>query len=189
MIQLSLALKLFVLLNPLSSFPFLMAAYKNKMNVQRIAIISTLTGFLIAIVIIAVGPYLFDIFGITLDAFRIAGGIILFLLGINMVRPPERESIDIESIDSMTTIIATPMLTGPATISFITIKTFEVGKVMMLANTTVGFLLVGTIFFIFSYMIPKVNPKIIGIISRILGLFLTAVSIEMIATGVKAILI
>src|SRR3990167_7390143 len=78
-INYALIIQLFVLLNPLSSFPFLMAAYRKKMDVKRIAAFSVMTAFVIAIIIIFIGPYLFDFFGITLNSFRVAGGIVLLL--------------------------------------------------------------------------------------------------------------
>ncbi len=181
--SLALIIQIFVLLNPLSSFPFLMAAYKKGMNVKKIAFYSVITAFAIAVAIVFLGPLMFNLFGVTLDSFRIAGGIVLLLLGINTIRPQKNEVQNIEGINSLISIIATPLLTGPATISFITIKSYEVGQIPMLFNLIAAFILVGILFILFSFLIPKVNIHLIDISSRILGLFLTAVAIEMIAKG------
>ena len=82
----ALIAQIFVLVNPLSSFPVLLSAYKSKMNVKRIAITAVLIAFVIAMIIAFVGPFLFDFFGITADSFRIAGGIVLLLLGLETIR-------------------------------------------------------------------------------------------------------
>lgn len=185
-IDIILILQIFALLNPLSSFPFLMAAYKKRMNVRKIAVRSVLVAFAVALVIAFAGPYLFKIFGITLDSFRIAGGAVLLLLGINMVKPKEEEE-KVGKTSSLVTLIATPMLTGPATISFITIKVYEIGMVSLLTNLSIAFLFVGAIFFLFSVMIKRINPTVVDIMARILGLFITAVAIEMIASGIMGI--
>jgi multiple antibiotic resistance protein len=183
-----LILQIFALLNPLSSFPFLMAAYKKKMNVKSVALKSLLVAFLVALTIVFIGPYLFNIFGININSFRIAGGIILLILGINMVNPKEGENKKTGKVNSVIAIIATPMLTGPATISFITIKVFELGTMYLLTNLLLSFLLVGIVFFLFSIAIKKINITVVDIMSRILGLFITAVSIEMIASGFEGII-
>ena len=79
------------------------------------------------------------------------------------------------------------MLTGPATISYITIKAYELGQFAVAVNLIPAFILVGIVFISFAYVVPKANANLINISSRIFGLFLTAVSIEMIFTGVKGL--
>ena len=180
-----LIIQIFVLLNPLSSFPFLLQAYEQKIDVKMIAIKSTIIAFLLAVIMALVGPSLFSIFGITLDSFRIAGGLILLILAYDMIKPKPQEKKKIETMDSLITIIATPMLTGPATISYITVKTIELGSAAVLSGILGSFILVGIVFFIFSIMVSKMHPKIVNIMSRVLGLFLMAVAVEMIAKGMS----
>ncbi|MEM4755588.1 MAG: MarC family protein [Candidatus Woesearchaeota archaeon] len=181
----ALILQIFVLLNPLASVPFLLSAHRQKMNVKIIAIKSVITAFVVAVLFTFIGESLFNVFGISVNALKIAGGIVLLLLALNMVRPKKEENQSIESIDSLITLIATPMLTGPGTISFITIKTIEMGKFTVLFNLLPAFVLVGIVFVIFSFFIHKINPKVIDIASRVLGLFLAAVAIQMIAGGTQ----
>lgn len=187
--DIGIVLQIFALLNPLASFPIIMAAYRKKMNVKKIAASAVIVAFVVAVVIVLVGPALFDMFSITLDSFRIAGGIVLLLLGINMVRPSAHdEKKEITNVDSTISIIATPMLTGPATISFLTIKAYETGQWPVLSALLFAFILVGFVFLLFAFAIAKINTKLIDITSRVLGLFLTAVSIEMIAKGISGII-
>ncbi|MBI2130199.1 MarC family protein [Candidatus Woesearchaeota archaeon] len=187
LLSISLVMQLFALLNPLSSFPILIAAYEKRMNVKRIAVNAVITAFVIAIFITLTGPILFNLFSITLDSFRIAGGVILLLLGLHTVRPSDVKHSELSGIGSTISIIATPMLTGPATISFITIKTYEIGYTPVLVNLLFAFLLVGIVFVVFAHAVARINRKIIDIVSRVLGLFLTAVGIEMIARGISGL--
>lgn len=187
MLDIALIIQIFVLLNPLSSFPFLIQAYQQKMNVQMIAVKAAVTAFAIAVIMTLIGPYLFNIFGITLSSFRVAGGIVLLILGYNMIKPKEEEKKQIGNIDGLITIIATPMLTGPGTISFVTVKTLELGRATVLTSLAGSFLLVAAVFFIFSLLVSKVNPKLVNILSRVMGLFLMAVSIEMISKGIEGL--
>jgi multiple antibiotic resistance protein len=182
MIDPMLIVKIFVLLNPFSSFPFLINAQRKKMNVKVVAAKAVLAAFVIAVAIALVGPSLFGVFGISLDAFRIAGGIVLLLLAISMVRPHEEDRK--MSATSIITIIATPMLTGPGTISFITLSAFDIGLIPVLVNLCFAFVLVGVVFVGFSLAVGKINPSLVDMVSRVSGLFLSAVAIEMIASGI-----
>jgi multiple antibiotic resistance protein len=182
-IDLALIVQLFILINPLSSFSVLLAAYKNKMDVKKIAYNSVLIAFVLAIIIALIGPYVFQFFGITIDSFRVAGGLVLLLLGIETIRS-KHEKKEVGKIDSLISIVATPLLTGPATISFIVIKSYEISRFSLLMNIFVSFIIVGFVFVLFSHTLNKINAKVISITSRVLGLFLTAMAIEMIVSGI-----
>lgn len=190
-LDLALILQLFVMLNPLSSFPVLMSAFKAKLDVGKIAINGTLAAYAIAILVIFTGPLLFEIYGVSTDSFRVAGGVVLLMLGIDTIRAKKSSSSDGEQmgeLDSLTSIIATPMLTGPATISYLTLNTIDAGATPVLINATAAFVVVGAVFYMFSLLVPKINQKIIEISSKVLGLFLTAMAIQMIAKGTSALL-
>jgi len=186
LIDFALIAQIFVLVNPLSSFPVLMSAYKSKMDVKKIAISAVMIAFVIAMIIALLGPFLFNFFGITADSFRIAGGIVLLLLGLDTIRSDENAQ-KVTHVDSLISIMATPLLTGPATISFITIKAYELGQATIISNLVWAFLIIGIVFVLFSLMIPRINAKLISISSKVFGLFLTAVAIEMIAKGMYGI--
>lgn len=187
MVDTTLVMQMFALLNPLSSFPVLMSAYKKKLDVRQIAVKASVAAFLIALFVLFFGPAFFQLYGVSIDSFRLAGGIILLLLGIDTVRPkPAREEVN--EADSLIAIIATPLLTGPAVISFLTLKAFDAGPMSLVGDVTISFLVVGIIFYGFSVMLPKINEKLVEILSKIMGLFLTAIAIEMIAKGATALL-
>lgn len=182
LIDIAIIIQLFVLINPPSSFPVLMSAYKNKMNIRLISINASVIALILAIIVALIGPSLFGVFGITVDSFRIAGGLVLLLLGIDTIRAKEEKQTKGKA-DSIISVIATPLLTGPATISFVVIKTLEIGKMNIILDIFVAFIIVALAFIIFSYAIEKINPKIVEISSRIFGLFLTAMAIELMFTG------
>ena len=187
MVNFAFVMQMFALLNPLSSFHVLMSAYKKKLDVRGIAVRASVVAYLVAMFCLFFGPQFFNLYGVSIDAFRVAGGVILFLLGIETVRPkPVHEELG--EVDSLIAIIATPLLTGPAVISFLTIKAMEDGAVSLVPDVTIAFLIVGAIFYIFSVMLPRINEKAVEILSKIMGLFLTAIAVEMIAKGMSALL-
>lgn len=185
--DIALIVQVFALLNPLSSFPVLMAAWKQKMDVGQVAINASIVAYAIALAVIFFGPALFNLYGVSLDAFRVAGGIVLLLLGIETARK-SKEVTEVAEIDGLVSIIATPLLTGPAVISFLTIKSYELGAVPLLISATGAFAVVGVVFYLFARLIPHVNPKVVDITAKVLGLFLAAIAIEMLAKGSMALL-
>lgn len=188
-INLLIILQIFTLVNPLSSIPMLLMAYKNNTDVKKIALKGVMLALIIAIVMVLTGPFLFNLFGISVDAFRVAGGIVLLLLGIDTIREKEEEEVQRSRPEnSIVALLATPMLTGPATISFLTLKTMELGAQYMIFNIILAFILVLLVFYPLAAMIPKINMTVISILSKILGLFLTAMALEMIFAGVKALI-
>jgi len=186
-----LILQLFVLLNPLSSAPFLIKLQKRGIDIRGVASRAVLTAFIVALVITVSGQWLFQLFGITQNSFRVAGGIVIMLLGLETIRGDDddtQQPAKLDKLDNFIAILATPILTGPATMSYITLKTYEVGIISVIANLIVAFIAVAVVMLILTMMISRVNARLIGIISRILGLFLTAMAVEMMAKGLDGLI-
>ena len=188
--MIDVAMQIFFLLNPLTAIPILLIAYEKKFDVKSIAMKAIMIAFATAIIFVLVGPLLFQIFNITLDAFKAAGGIMIMLLGLSMARPSEdRSKRDVTGTDALISLLATPLLTGPATMSYLAIKTAEIGVIALMAPIATAFVFVGIIFLGAAWMMPNINLKYINLISRIFGLFLLALGIEMLMTGIKATLL
>jgi multiple antibiotic resistance protein len=180
--------QLFLIINPFASFPFLLEAYKKRVKINKIIFGAVITAYIVAILVAIVGPFLFNMFGISMGGFKIAGGIILLLLGLEMIRAKEENHLKAgKTADHLISVIATPMLTGPATISFVTLKVTEIGIFAILLNITLAFLFVFLVFYMSSKMLRRINPSVVNIVSRIMGLFLTAISVEMISSGMIVI--
>jgi multiple antibiotic resistance protein len=179
------SIQIFFLLNPLASIPLLALAYQRGLNVRIIAIRAVILAFLIAFVFIFVGRFLFEIFDISLDSFRTAGGLIIVLLGIEMVLMREERTRDISSAKALISIMATPMLTGPATLSFLTVKYIESGWLDTLLSLLLAFIGVALVLLSFVWFLPKIKVEYIEFVSRLFGLFITAFGIEMLFLGAK----
>jgi multiple antibiotic resistance protein len=183
----NLILKMFVLLNPLSAAPLLMTLHKRGVNVRRVAVGASLTAFLVALAIALGGQWLFQIFGVTEHSFRLAGGIVVLLLGLDTIRGTADDT-DPGDHDNIISILATPVLTGPATMTFLTLATLEMGMAKVIANLIVTFIAVATVMIVLATTIERIHPRLIGILSRILGLFLSAMGVEMMAQGLQGLI-
>lgn len=191
---------LFVIVDPIGLIPAFLAMTQQNTGQERLhmARLASLTTFGILILSFIFGQKLLTAFGITLPAFEIAGGIVLLLVGLDMLqarRTPIKETQEekaegIDKHDVAITPMAIPMLAGPGAIT----------AVILLANKaetwTHHAILAGNIaivsaltFLILSFvatrskMLSVIALKIMG---RLMGLILTAVAVQFILNGVLA---
>jgi multiple antibiotic resistance protein len=178
--------KIFLLVNPLTSLPILVQAYKQKFNMKEIAYKSVILAYSVALFFTLFGNYIFMLFGISVDSLTLAGGIMIFMLGLDMTKGKDEEGKEIDQSKAIISILATPMLTGPATISYVILNTIGSGMFEVLINVSLAFVLVGAVFFVIALAIPKINVRYISLVSKILGLFLAAIGAEMILAVMKS---
>lgn len=144
------------------------------------------------------GMSIFHLFSITLPAFQIAGGILLLLLGISQLNAtrtrvkPEETNESLERDDISVFPIGTPLLAGPGAIS----------TVVLYASTQPSFIRVGGLIISISlamgasyltlkaaYPLFRVMGRTgLNLITRIMGLILTAVAVQFILNGLKGAL-
>jgi multiple antibiotic resistance protein len=112
---------------------------------------------------------------------------VVLLLGLDTIRgaADDAETGDHEHIIS---ILATPILTGPATMTFVTLLTMEESMTTVIANLIVTYILVATVMLLLACMVERIHPRLIGVLSRILGLFLTAMGVELMALGLQGLI-
>lgn len=181
--------KLFVVIDPFGSLVLFIAMTGNIDQKRRrsITIDATLYGGLILIFFAIFGSYLLYFFGISIEALEIAGGLILLIMGIEMVREGDRpKSMGGGQTEQDIGIVpfATPFIAGPGAISLVIILI----KGNVLANLTDTIFTLGSIiivmgiiflFFIYSTRITRLaGEKVLKALTRILGLLVAGIAIQ-----------
>lgn len=165
------------------------ADQKTKKKISRKA---TFTAFIIVTGFIILGKYIFDLFGITIPAFKITGGILIFFVGFEMIRAQE------SSIDNQTEInfnegisvspLAIPILAGPGTIVTAMNYVTNAGYIQ-LAIIVVMFGLImylNHLAFISSeYLVRYIGKNKIIVIEKIMGLIIAIIGTSMFIEGVR----
>lgn len=142
------------------------------------------------------GRLIFQLFGITLPAFRIAGGLILGLVARDMIRgergtqESQAEIVEGQEKDDVAiTPLAMPMLAGPGAISTVMVLSGQAdtaGKTIIVYASIVLTMLVSWITLrVGERLLAKLGQTGIRVMMRILGLLLAAVAVQFIITGVK----
>ncbi len=177
---------LFALVNPVGIIPVFIsmtsyqtAAARNKTNLTAnlsVAIILWISLFL--------GDTILQLFGISIDSFRIAGGILVVTIAMSMISGKVRESIGVVPL-------ALPLMAGPGAIS----STIVWGTRYHSISYLFGFFVAIALFALCCWGLFRMAPWLvrvlrqtgINVITRIMGLLLMALGIEFIVTGIKGI--
>ncbi len=195
-------------MNPIGNTPVFLSLveFMPESEKIRIAKVSTISAFLIVLFFTIGGNIIFRLFGITLPAFRIAGGILVFMIAYNLVRarkshqhhPTEEERPSLPSSyeeyeekgaeDVAITPLGTPILAGPGTI---TTALSLVGKKAQISNIIIVIAVFGLVclmtylcFIYGEYIEKRLKPSQIGIMTRLMGLILAVVAVQMIIEGI-----
>jgi multiple antibiotic resistance protein len=187
----------FAMLNPIGNTPvFLsMVGEVDRKTIKRVAKRAVLTAFIIITVFCLFGHFIFRMFGITLPAFQIAGGIIVFFIGYDLlqgkVAGAQHSNVQeaMKSFDDMAiSPLGIPLLAGPGTIS--TAMNF-VGEADNFFYTILIVLIFAAVciityllFLISKRIADKLSPPLIKVISRIMGLILAVIAVQMFINGI-----
>ena len=190
----NLFIKFFFLLTPffaLSAF-LSMTADMNEAKRKRLAVSVTFSVCVVCLVLFLFGNYIFLLFGITVDAFRIGAGALLFLTSVSLVQGGNDFLSEGKNDDIVVVPLSIPIIAGPATIGTILVMSAETRGVRATAVTMAALfaavILVGILLYLSSSVERILKRKGIIILSKITGLILAALASQMVFTGVKSFL-
>jgi len=167
---------------------------KDKSEQRRIALKAILTTFSIILVFAIIGKAIFHLFGITIDALRITGGILVFLVGYHMLNGQGSHLHSAEGnndSDLAVSPLAVPLLAGPGTIATAMNYAASGGAAGIVITLSVFALLclITFVCFIFSSnIITLIGKSGLSIITRLMGLILAVIGTQMVIAGVTAII-
>ncbi len=193
----------FTVIDPLGLVPVVLVILANnnpkerKKIITRAVIISALVIFVFALL----GKFLIESLGIGLYAFNIAGGVLLFLIALDMLfgrtpgtrETPIEEKEAISSSDVSVFPLAIPMIAGPGTIATTILFTDHASgnsmSILILAVVLILILFIAWVVMIKSSLIMKLIGRTgILVFSRILGIILAALAVQYILNGIQTFL-
>ncbi|WP_346776892.1 MarC family protein [Thalassotalea sp. G2M2-11] len=186
----------FAMMNPIANTAVFIGMTANKSQQQRknTTVKALLTAFVIITSFCFLGKGIFEIFGITLPALRLSGGILVFIVGYHMLHGSSSKlhshsasDTGDEDKDIAISPLALPILAGPGTIA--TAMNYSAsGQILHIVITIIAFALLCLITFIcFLYgakLIEKIGEGGISITTRLMGLILTIIGTQMFIQGV-----
>lgn len=190
----------FAIMNPLANTGiFLGLTQGDDPSTQRaVALRAVLLAFAIVVAFMAAGKVIFTLFGITLPAFKIAGGFLVFMIGYHMLQgetspvhtptaEDNRKSREAE-LDVAVSPLAMPVLAGPGTIAA-AMNFIGTGGATEMGITVTAFGLLCLITYVSfisgSRIISYVGESGIKVITRMMGLILAVVGVQMAIAGIR----
>ena len=164
---------------------------------KKLAVKVGVSAFVTCVFLLFFGRWLFAAFDITIDAFRIGGGALLFLSAVGLVNSKIADKAPSEDMDSEVSNIAVvplaiPVTCGPGTIAAVLVIGAESGSFTNQLACVVGlvcaFAILTTMLVLSAWVEQKLGRNVIIILSKITGLILSAMAAQLVFTGIKHIL-
>lgn len=193
MTLLSAALLLFLILDPLGNIPMFLSLLKPLPAARRRVVV--VRELLIALGVLFAflwgGRYVLELMHLRQESVSIAGGIVLFLIGIKMIFPSP-EGMFGEALEGEPFIVplAIPMVAGPSGMaSVMLLGSQEPGRMgdWSLA-LLLAWLATAVILFSATYLYKVMGTRVLVAIERLMGMLLVAISVQMLMDGIKAYL-
>lgn len=191
----------FTLINPLGTMPIFMTMTADLNEKARAATArkASLVALLTIIAFALSGQLLFSFFGITVDSFRIVGGVIFFIMGMDMLQARlgqvKVKDSEIKNYvnDISITPLAIPMICGPGAITNAIVMMEDANsiakKLVLFAAIFLVMLITYLILYSSSKIIKILGETGINVMMRLMGLIVMVIAVEFFFSGLKPILI
>ena len=188
----------FVVVDPLGNGPIFLSLTQSQNTKEKIqtSIEAVSIATIILISFSVIGKFILSYLSISLASFRIAGGLILFIIALEMLfnkRQERKEQIANEVKDKVSIFpLAIPILSGPAAITSIIVIMSDIGEniiyqLVSIASLISVMLITLVLFMIISKSGDFINKKIVNVFSRVIAIILAALSVQYIIDGLLEI--
>lgn len=195
-----------VLINPFSALTLFINLTRgySMPNRRKVARVACLTIFITISFFTVAGETLLKLLGISIGSFQMAGGILVFLIAINMMNgdgnpvKPDQENFEVDYVPhappttaAAVVPLAIPMMIGPGGISTVIIYSSQISGIWGVSAVIIAGLLI-SVFCYLALMAAGRISRVLGdtglnIMSRIMGMLLAAVAIEIIVSGLRTL--
>lgn len=187
------AILLFLILDPLGNIPVFLSLLKPLPPQRRRVVLARelLIALGVLFVFLFAGQYLLQLMQLRQESISIAGGIVLFLIGIKMIFPrPEGIFGDVPEGEPFIVPMAIPLIAGPS----------GMAAVMLMANSDpdrtadwslalfLAWAATAAILFAATWLYRLLGMRVLTAVERLMGMLLVALSVQMFLDGVKAYL-
>jgi multiple antibiotic resistance protein len=201
---------LFAVIDPLGVIPFFsgLTSGMDRKQKGKVLVKSLITAFFVLLMFTVVGHQVLELFGITLHAFRIAGGVIFFGIGLDMLQSkPQRwrtgigraYAKDIElnedeegDDDPSITPLAIPMIAGPGSITTVMVLTPQAPahlSIPLVMGAVLGILLLtGAILMGADAVLAKLGRTGLKVIEKLMGLLVTVIAVQLMINGITPVI-
>jgi len=191
---------MFVVIDPIAIAPIFIAITRGMTVAKRrlIAWRAVMVAAIILVLFAALGETLLTFIGISMPAFRVAGGLLLFLTALDMLferrtkrREGQAEEAEEDDADDPSVFpLAIPLIAGPGSIASVILLAGEKpggeGLIAVLLITALVLIVMGVTLQLSGYLERVIGKTVINVITRLLGMLLAALSVQFVLEGLTA---
>lgn len=184
----------FAIMNPIANTPIFLGLTDGQTDAEKkkIARTASLTAFIIVVSFVIVGKYIFDLFGITIPAFKMTGGILLFYVGFEMLQSKKskihhQENVEVDEGVAVSPL-AIPILAGPGTIVTAMNNVTDANLLHIAIVVVIFGIMIALTYLAFTLserIVEKIGENLITVIGKIMGLILAIMGTGMTVEGIK----
>ncbi|WP_419764869.1 MAG: MarC family protein [Arcobacter sp.] len=186
-------LKMFFIMTPFFVLSVFLTVTNDSTAREKksLAIKVTISVVIMSLVLLFFGKHIFAVFGITLDAFRIGAGALLFLSAVELIKGnKDTGKVGDKDISQLAVVpLAIPVTIGPGTIGILLVMgaTFDSTSSMIMGCLALisAVLVIGVMLYSSSIIESIIGKQGLLVISKITGLFLSALAAQIVFTGIK----
>jgi multiple antibiotic resistance protein len=179
---------LFIILDPLLSVPIFAAMTKGQTaaEIHKQAFIAVAVAGGLMYLFLVFNTTIFSILGLNFPAFQIAGGAILFLLGLQEALGIEIGHYKEHTKTAAGVVIGTPLLCGPGTITTVMLLSKDYGLLIPFIAITLSLIATWLILYYAEVIQRVLGDLVTDIMGKVLGMLVAAIAVKIIATGILA---
>jgi len=177
---------LFIILDPLLSVPIFagMTRGQSPAEIHKQAFIAVAVAGSLMYLFLVFNQVIFDILGLSIPSFQIAGGVLLFLLGIQEALGIELGHSKGHAKSAAGVVIGTPLLCGPGAITTVMLLSKDYGFLIPFIAITLALIATWIILY-YSELIQRILGEVVtDIMGKVLGMFLAAIAVNLISSGI-----
>ncbi len=186
----SIYLTLFVIMDPPGIIPIFLAltARRGAAAMARLALQAALTSFGVIVLFAVFGDRILSFLGITLPAMQASGGLLLLIIALELLTGKTDEPEEVDDVNVAMVPLGTPLLAGPGAIVATILFVRRADTAPELAALVIGIVAIHvTIYLTMRYSVflaHVLRPTGILVLTRIAGLLVAAIAVQLIADGV-----
>jgi multiple antibiotic resistance protein len=187
---LSAIILLVIVTDPLGNLPMVLACLEGTKRPRFFIGREVLLAFLILIFFLIAGPLVLQVLGLSQEALRLAGGIILFLIAIKMIFPSDTSWMGVhEGEEPILFPLAVPLVAGPSAVATVTLFSAQYPeRIGVWFVAIVVSMLTSLVVFLFAPAIHRImGHRALSAMERLMGMLLTVIAVQMLISGIKEI--
>ena len=188
----SAVITLLLIMDPLGNIPLFISALKEVRPERRnkVLIRETLFAYVILVLFLFLGGYFLQFLSLREETISVAGGIVLFLIAVRMIFPPERSVLaDTPEGEPFLVPLAVPLIAGPSTVAaLLLMRSGPDSTLKLLLALTIAWVLSGLILLSSNLLYRLLKERGVIAMERLMGMLLVMLAVQMFMNGVAKFL-